>query len=262
MQLRIHNRSNTSIKPLGLFGWLVVLLLWTIPELGLAARIDGPANVRMTPQKTVAFSLEDQVYVYAHEPENNWFYIMANVKVKLTDFIDDYTLAAGTVLYDHDFTTVVGTVKIDLNVGEYAMGDDENGFTSVMLFGYTYHSNIRPESILEREIERAVKSGSQAALNRLKGRFRFAEYTVEEYTVWTTYDRRDPWGSADFRMMLYFDKEMNLIGVANKGRKFEIPHLLESSIDRNYRMQYMIKLPEKERISFEKKVTEAFALRD
>ena len=62
--------------------------------------------------------------------------------------------------------------------------------------------------------------------------------------------------------IIYFDSEKNLIGIANKGRALKINNILESTIDRNYRMQYLMLPPNMETREFEAKMTKYFAGRD
>ncbi len=237
----------------------LILILLAINFNLYTESIDGPANIRNKPQGQVIFSIEDNQFVSASELTNNWYRIMFTAFVKVESIRNNTIINVDSELYSSDFKTKVGIVKAEYNISGYYIESDNSDFIEVMLFGYTFKSNIRLESILEREIERVLSSGNKLDLIEVYERFGFYESEVENYKVWITYDNDDPWGSPDFRMMIYCDKNNNVIGIANKGRKLKLDTVAESNIDRNYRMQYLINLSEAERIKFEKLMTEAFA---
>ncbi len=224
--------------------------------------IDGPANVRDKPNGDIAYSLEDDQYVYAYEPINNWFKITVTAIIRVEDLKNDSLISKDAILYDYDFQTPKGVTKSVLNISGYTTETEDENFIEVMLFGYTFKNNIKVSSILEREIERTINNSLFEELTELKKKFDFYEHKVGEYIVWTTYDWEVPWGSADFRMMIYFNSERQIIGVANKGRKLTLRNKSESTIDRNYRIQYLVDMNKEDQKNFSEAMTRAFAGRD
>lgn len=240
---------------------LLVIVLLCISSVLNAENIDGPANVRDTIKGTVIFSIEDNEYVYAYEIKNDWYKIMVTAFVKKSDLLDNSTINSDVYLYNFD-KEVKGQTKSTIDIFGHWQHTANDDWIEVMIYGYTYKGNIRPESILERAVEKAIVNGSWNDLASIIESFGFTEYKIDNYYVYTVYDASDPWMSADFRMMMYFDSKRKLIGIANKGRELNIKPELESKIDRNYRMQYLNPLPENERKVFEEKMTSYFAGRD
>jgi len=239
----------------------IVIIFLFLSYFVKAENIDGPANVRDTIKGTVILSIEDNEYVYAYEDENGWFKIMLTAFVKKSDLIDNRTINSNANLYDYQ-RNIKGQTKLNIDISGLWQNTESEDWIEVMIYGYTYKGNIRPVTILERAVEKAIDNGTKNDLETVIGTFGFNEYKVDNFYVYTVYDTDDPWMSADFRMIMYFDSDKKLIGVANKGRKLKINNKLESKIDRNYRMQYLNHLPENERKEFEEKMTRYFAGRD
>lgn len=240
---------------------ILIIILLCISCLSKADNIDGPANVRDTIKGTVILSIEDNQYVYAYEMKNNWFKILLTAFIKKSDLLDNRTIKSNVNLYNHN-KEVKGQTKSSIDIYGLWQNTDSEDWIEVMIYGYTFKGNIRPESILERAVEKALNTGSSWELEQVIGAFGFSEYKVDNFYVYTIYDAEYPWLSADFRMMMYFDSDKKIIGIANKGRELKIANKLESKIDRNYRMQYLNTLPENERMEFEEKMTRYFAGRD
>nr|WP_321406449.1 hypothetical protein [uncultured Carboxylicivirga sp.] len=240
---------------------LLIIILFFICHLSKAANIDGPANVRDTIKGNVILSVEDNQYVYAYEMKNNWHKVMLTAFVKKSDLLDNLTIKPNVNLYNSN-QEIKGQTKSSIDISGLWQNTDTEDWIEVMIYGFTYKGNIKPETILERAIEKAISSGTSSNLNQVIGLFGFNEYKVDNYYVYTVYDAEDPWLSADFRMMIYFDSDKKIIGIANKGRALNIANKLESKIDRNYRMQYLNPLSENERKEFEEKMTRYFAGRD
>jgi hypothetical protein len=228
----------------------------------IAENIDGPANIRANPQGKIIFSLEDNEYVYAYELEDNWYKIMVTAMVKLKDLKNDTIIKPNVKLYNYDFSTEIGIVKSELNIADYFIESGDSEFVEVMIYGFTFKSNIKPESVLEREIERAIEGNNIKELSNIYDKFNFYQHELEKFNVWTTYEGDSPWGSSDFRMIIYCDKNDQIIGVASKKKNFKLNCKSESTIDRNYRMLYLIDMSEIEKRKFEDYMTKAFAMRD
>lgn len=226
-----------------------------------AAFIDGPANVRQTPNGKLLFTVADSQYVYANEPEDGWFKIMLLARIKKVDLKNNFILKADSKIYDID-GSIIGVVKNDLEIKGNHIKVKDTSVLEVMFHGFTFKGNIRPESILEREVERIVNNEQFEEVPTLLTRFNFTAFEIGEYHVYTKYDASDPWLSADFRMMIYCDNKNNLIGVANIGRELKLNNKMETTIDRGYRMQYIMLLENSERKEFEELMTNYFSSRD
>jgi len=240
---------------------IILYLLFILCFHSFSATINGPANVRLSPNGPVILFLNDGEYVYADELKNNWFEIMINVKFKCSDLIDGKFVSEGTKIYKMDNRTIIGEVKSRIDISEWLSLNPSSDFLETIIYGLTFKSNIYKNSILEREVERLINSNQLKTMDSLSA-FNFNRYEVDEYIVWTTYDYSSPYASADFRMMIYFDLKGVLIGVANNNRRLDLVNKLETKIDRGFRMQYINLLPEKERILFEEKTTNFFQFRD
>lgn len=241
---------------------LIFLILFNLLFINvMAANIDGPANLRDKPNGRLICSINDNQYVYAYDPKNNWFKITVNVKIKKSDMPDKNEIPSGVMFYGNDLKAIIGSTKAIIT-DEFIIGPSKDDFFDIAITCYTYKNNLKPGSLLERELERIISTDSYHELKGFYEKFDFRENEVDEYTVWYTYDTPSPWHYNDFRIIIYFDSDKNIIGIANINRRLQLNNILESTIDRNYRMQYL-QLPNgMERTEFEEKMTRAFAARD
>ena len=128
----------------------LIFILLAINLNSFAELIDGPANIRIKPQGQVIYSIEDNLFVSASELTNNWYRITFTAFVKVENLRNDTIINVDSELYSSDFKTKVGIVKADYNISGYYIDSANSDFIEVMLLGYTFKSNVRPESILER----------------------------------------------------------------------------------------------------------------
>lgn len=226
-----------------------------------AEHIDGPANIRFEPKGELKFSINDNQYVYAYEAKNDWFEIMLTALVRKSDLLNVNTIKPNSDLFDYKYQKI-GVTKPNIDISGYWIETDSSDWIEIMIYGFTHKNNIRPESILEREVERIINNELYNNLTEMYNKFDFREYAVDEYYVYIAYDVSDPWMSADFRMMIYCDRNKKIIGIANKGRELDLNNKLESTIDRGYKMQYIHLLSDNKREEFEKKMTDNFKYRD
>lgn len=115
----------------------------------LGERIDGPANVRDQPNGKAIFSLEDNVRICSFHG-TDWLDLELEVEID-EDLSKDCTLRKGEQLRD-DHGNLICTMLEDVKLeGVYynKFYDKTYGY----LWGYTYKDNIKPTSIIERNLE-------------------------------------------------------------------------------------------------------------
>ena len=133
---------------------LLLLFFALISINSFAEKIDGPANIRDTANGKIIFELVDNAVVYAKEPINNWFKIQVMVKVDKSALTEDYFVKPNSELIDYYHNNpLLGYSKDTIKPLDYF--SYETGFV-VIIEGFTYKSNIRPESIVELDLNRIL----------------------------------------------------------------------------------------------------------
>ena len=219
--------------------------------------IDGPANIRYSPEGKVKIELNDSIFFYASEPDNGWYKIMVTAFVKKQDLIKECVIKSDAILYFNDYKTSKGITKDTINVCGWYQDDDSNSqFIEVMIFGYTFTSNIRQNSILERETERIVNNSTLDSVKFLINKFGFDEVNIDSFNVYLKTEDNDPWMSPDIRMLLIYDKNDRIIGIANNDKKLRLKHVGKGKIVRNLNIYYLVKLDLPYKKHFETAMTE------
>lgn len=136
-----------------------LLLLTSITA--LAERIDGPANIRESPKGKIEFSLNDGVEVETSFVHDGWYEIAVTIELTKEQYdLPGTVLKQGTKLYDMRGKEI-GVALADVLVGGKMTGGGAPGIAkwyAVELRGYTFKSNIRPESIVEPVISKLIES--------------------------------------------------------------------------------------------------------
>lgn len=143
---------------------LTVLLIGLISISVYAEKIDGPANIRMKPKGELRFSLNDQVQIECTAIRNDWYEVM--VTIRLTE--EQYStiplvLKKGTTLIDMQGKEIGETLAdLTIVIKEVTIGEsDGNPMQYKSKFsGFTYKSNIRPESIVEPVLSEIVRANN------------------------------------------------------------------------------------------------------
>lgn len=175
---------------------MFLLLFPLVGNPAVAEVIDGPANFRGSPKGKIVASIDDGVVVTPEDYEGGWYKVAVSVYVKKADIQADpedqsgYGLIkANRVLYDGSGRKIGRTaapVRIEF-------GPDE---TADKYFGviqaYTFHQNIRPESLVEPEIERLLSS---AVLSMKAGWAKLIDR--QNYQYWLAHK--------DFNSYIYFN---------------------------------------------------------
>lgn len=228
----------------------------TIQLNSFAAIIDGPANIRTSPNGGITFTVQDLRKVYVYELENDWYKVQVTGHVKNNDLIND-TLRASANIFENDRTTITGTAitSIALTGNYYATSDTSY---LVSFIGYTHKDNIKLHSIAERELERIIKTSDYNEIESFLKKFNFHEDQLSDYVLWYAEDNSSIYGNPDSRLILYFNKKNELIAVANHTRKLELNSKKESEINGFFRLQYLIEMSKKECEKFENQANEYF----
>ena len=224
--------------------------------------IDGPANCRSSINGKTLFILNDSTYIAAYEMENDWYKIIVSAYIS-TNVYSNGVLNKGSKLLNLE-NEIIGTTQAEIRVPIESFQIDGNDYFMVHLEAYTYKSNIRKNTILEREIERILRiqdpSIKTLAMKDAIENFRFYSHEVSGYTVYTTYDEINP-NSPEIRMFIYYSGT-DLIAIANNNRGLTIHSLKHGKIDRDYNIYYFIPLTASEENTFKEKMDNYFRFRD
>jgi hypothetical protein len=131
--------------------------------------IDGPANVRNSPNGEILFELHDNTPITSTKIDNNWYNI--GLFVKISNIGDKNYLYANEPIYN---THEIEIGKIMSKTPIYLKRSEENiGFIS----GYTFKNNIKndksPEFVLKKLIGLTIKKeGFNAFLDEYPPRWR------------------------------------------------------------------------------------------
>jgi hypothetical protein len=159
-------------------------------------RIDGPANVRETPNGRILFSLETGVPIETAQDSAAQDWIKLLVQITIAD--GDSLILPGKKLVDVNGKTVGKTIDTT-RVVQY---DETTGF----IYGVTHRKNLLAGSVPEIELEKALQK-KQFSLKELKP---FAD-------------------AAGFEKALWYDMEGDLSQhVKDAMRKLTVSYVLES----------------------------------
>jgi hypothetical protein len=77
-----------------------------------AELIDGPANIRESPNSKVLFSLNNYTNVQSKVYDNKWNLVSVTVWVKNSDIINGKTIKKNTILFDYQGNEIGQTVDL------------------------------------------------------------------------------------------------------------------------------------------------------
>lgn len=135
----------------------------------LAERIDGPANIRVSPKGTPIISLNDNIEVECSELENGWYQIAVNIKLTKAQYDSSTPVDKGDSLFNwqNEFIGTALTVIPDsLQMTWYSGGAPGNPRRYGMyIYAFTYESNIKLESIPELRLNSILMSKERPTRN-------------------------------------------------------------------------------------------------
>jgi len=183
-------------------------MFWTIFVIG--EKIDGPANVRDSINGKVLFVLEDNIEVESEEIQNGWYFI--GLEVRLPSNWDKWYFPKGYELYDEEGNHLGKSLQ-DIELYTRRIGKD---CELTVLKGFTFKSNIRPLSIVEKQLEKIIIDNEELVLNTFKSHIANNNYRSDSQFQWIeTYILYETWledPSPGDRIRLIFENNM-LIGI-------------------------------------------------
>lgn len=246
---------------------LVLLIYFSVLTI-YAERIDGPANIRDNPQGQTTFSLNDNVEVDTSPLLNDWYEIVITVKLTKEQYdASPAGLKKGTRLYN-DNGEEIGVVLQDLKLSGEMTGGGAPGIPKWYageLRGYTFKSNIRPESIIEPVIS-ALITANRTKLTRQAFEKHMTDFNYQEglairdmpqYDTYMVHESilDDP--SPLDRIRLIFQAE-KLVAIIHS-RDLQITGYETVPIERDRKLTLLSSFRDSEKIRFIEKNNESYA---
>ena len=139
-----------------------------------AEKIDGPANIRTSPQGIKLISLFDNVFVDCTELRNNWYGIAISLKITASQFESIIPIYKGDTLINWKNEKIgIALMNIpDTLCFSWTSGGAPHNpkIYGMEIFGYTYKSNIKTESIVENDLIGIINSCSYELSKKLFSR--------------------------------------------------------------------------------------------
>lgn len=161
----------------------ILVLLMSLAALAVhAERIDGPANIRDTPKGETTFSLNDFVEVDISPLQGGWYELVIGIQLTKEQYeMNPTILNKGTRLYNNS-NEEIGVVLADIRVSGKMTAGGAPGIPKwygAELHGYTFKSNIRPESIIEPVVSQLISS-NKANLTRQAFQKHLKEFNYQD----------------------------------------------------------------------------------
>jgi hypothetical protein len=184
-----------------------------------AETIDGPANIRLTPNGKTIASMYDRSPIEVEGKDGDWYlvrvlFFVENNMIKSNESI----IGENTEFSDTNGTKIgktLDTIKVD-----YGPNGDSNR-SQLTFVGYTHRQNIVPESLVEESISKIVKSGANLNVNTDVWKKHLA---LIDYQPWTSIDSFETFLlyendyydiSPEPRIILFFYSD-KLVGILHK----------------------------------------------
>jgi len=235
---------------------LILLLIFSISI--WAERIGGPANIRREPNGEKFVTLYDSVEVTCTEIKNGWYQVGFSIKLTKEQYEQSkITIPAGTKLYNMK-NEPIGESLINLTFSCKSMGGPPNNrWYSTDFFGYTFKTNIRPESIPEPALCRILNEGKQSFtiadfMDFIEtfdfendGILHYLDNKYDEYMIYENWID-DP--SPIDRIRLIFD-ENHLVAVIHS-RELDVNNFSSYDLTRGLKIMIIEKMADKQRDEF------------
>jgi len=192
----------------------------------LSERTDGPANVRDTINGKLLFQLDSNVPVYTSDTVHKWQRIALNVYIS-KETSRSHVLHARSKLYNEYMH--VGETLADIPFDEMDV-QEEHGYITLTLKGYTSMQNILPQTVPENILPRLIAQGTPtiAGLTDFLKGFQFSKGKIDRFTCWQLDESYVSGPSSPMRLLLAFNGD-KLLGVVHSRR-------LGNEGDRQYRL--------------------------
>lgn len=138
---------------------IIILILSLSIDLS-AEMINGPANIRLEPQKDIIVSLYDSVEVRCTELRDNWYQIVFSIKVSEDVFENQKEIKKGEKLIDFN-GNVIGIAINDIPLttsSSWSSGGAPGNpkLCGMDIYGYTHKDNIYNWSIPENPLNQII----------------------------------------------------------------------------------------------------------
>ena len=207
-------------------------ILQTPDSLTKSERVDGPANIRVKPNGKLLFVLNDNAPVAANEAEEGWLQVGVIASISQKEKDSSLIRKGSKIVVDKK---IVGEVVEDIHITSMMVTTEGN---LAELTGYTFISNIKPNSIVENEFSQIVNSKNGPLtldqFERFLKNFEFQDFDglLQNFTG---YEIDENWiddPSPLLRLWLIFDKR-TLVGVFHS-RPLKITRSTPIKVDRRF----------------------------
>lgn len=162
---------------------IITLILLLSIDLS-AEMINGPANIRLEPQKDIIVSLYDSVEVRCTELRDNWYQIVFTIKVSEDVFENQKDIKKGEKLIDFDGNIIgiaINDIPLTTSSSWSSGGAPGNPKRCGMdIYGYTHNDNIYNWSIPENPLNKIIFENKNSltlkTLNKFINDFKFENY--------------------------------------------------------------------------------------
>ena len=211
-------------------------------EAMIGERIDGPANVRDKPNGEVIFELKDHVHVEATEIEGGWYQIMVMADI---EYESDEIQKGSAIMYKGD--TIGRALK------SQAVSTVQYQTTALaLLYGFTHEKNIKPGSIIEQDLFKALDDNGrdQANWSGFIHNWKLQEdaFTYKNYQTFYNYENAIEDPSPGFRIVLLFEDE-RLVGIFHS-RELGFKDMKTYSLNRGFHVSLYTDYPESDQQAF------------
>lgn len=202
-------------------------------EIIIGERIDGPAKVRDKPNGEILFELFDNALVEATPIKDNWFQILVSVDIEYEEFGFD-SITKGRLLISNGDT--IGRILKTHYVSTGRSSDD----AYALVFGYTHKDNIKPETIIEKALEKEISKNQRDFSNWTDfiKTFKLEEGAVDynKFDTYFNYENTIDDPSPDFRVVLLFESKQ-LVGLIHS-RELNIENVTTHKLNSNYYISF------------------------
>ena len=247
---------------------LCILCACIIFSEAFTERINGPANIRTSPKGDARFSLHDNVFVDTTPMENDWYHLMVSIQLSKEQYeTEPLILTKGMKLFD-THGKEIGVVLQDIEPSNKMTAGGAPGIPqwyAAELFGYTYKSNIRPESIIEPVISELITTNRSALVfSNFQNHLRQFNYTdgldiadMPHLTTYMVYESTLDDPSPLDRVRLIFYNE-DLIAVVHS-RDLNLPGYETIPIARERKLTILTTFEDDEKIRFVENNNKSYA---
>ena len=205
---------------------IFILLILVIFSAHCSAElVDGPANIRSEPNGKIIFSINNDVDIdVGYKFVNDWVDVGVPVYVNTKDLINfdeniegtngATKIKQGSILYDYNGEKI-GKAISEVNIEVESTYDKKTKKFYAYLWGYTYRSNIKWGTAIERDFEKLIDNSNnldmQYYVRNVKGYYEWNKVKTEkgvfEGFIYSEAIVTDP--SPGYRIALvFFNKEL------------------------------------------------------